>query len=230
MVRYPSQLDETELRSLFETLSTEGLDIQPEFKAVIHANSKCVITIPLSLIDTTAKGKLAVYKIVLSWTKTTGNGHVQTGAAVIDRVTAIMVTLDLYYRKSLGERDYLPAPPGLDHLVSHLSIPAQTSFGGNAVPTVNEETGELKTPATSKPAMPLPKDSDFKEAIEAIAVSAIDRLSSYPDWRNYLVAMLETQFGLGPQNMGDWESQDFADVGMDQAQTTSKSAKSARPV
>ena len=94
---------------------------------------------------------------------------------------------------------------------------------------LNEETGELKAPATSKPAMPLPQEPDFQEAVEAIAVSAIDRLSAYPDWRNYWVAMLETQFGLEPKDMGDWEPQGFEYVGMGQAQTTSQSAKSARP-
>ena len=76
MVKFLCGLDETQVRSLAESLD----------ESTIHSQAQCKFRVPLTMLDG-KKFKTNAGVLSCSWTRTTGCIHVQCGAAMIDHAS-----------------------------------------------------------------------------------------------------------------------------------------------
>jgi hypothetical protein len=201
MVKYETQNSETAVRSMLEGLMT--LNDESSVDQIVHSKAQCKAIVDAKVLDTKLTGKLAGMKITLTWTKNTGFVQVQTGPALEDRARDIMVALDRVYAELLETGKVLPAPRGSEQAAGTFRVPASHGFKEQA-DTVNDTYASGLTPQTE----------ELKQAIRSVAEVASSNLESYPEWKERLLAILASEFGL-VRELDEW---------MPVAKVTSKNA------
>ena len=175
MVKFGSQLNEDEVRSLFESIQAEP---------VRHSGTTCKVVTTMNILGDPETKQLR-NKVTLTWSKGTGNLAIRTAAIIEDAALMYMQTLDSAYRNVLDGKDP-ETLEGMEAVIEGLRTPAEHSYRG--VPDQSD------TDAWSFVTTKMPDEPAFLQAIENLCEWGNQELVEYEDQRVRFIKMMVREF------------------------------------